>query len=120
MRPTSVIVQFQSSSGEATGPQIEVPFGTTRDQLEEILNTLLASGDDKKPFSFYIAEAEIVDELGGAIVSQVHAGGLRLTAMTLTVWLRACFPAERVHGGRAARRVPTTGCVSGVASHTVQ
>jgi hypothetical protein len=71
VHPSSVIMQFRSVTGEDTGPQIEVPFGTTRDQLEQILNSVLSS-DEKKPFSFYISETEIMDSLGSTMLAQVH------------------------------------------------
>lgn len=71
--PSSVIVQFQATSGETTGPQIEVPFETTREQLEQILNSVLGSGEERKPYSFFVSEAEIVDSLGSIILAQVRA-----------------------------------------------
>jgi hypothetical protein len=74
--PSSIIVQFQATTGEVTGPQIEVPFGTTRDQLEQILNSVLGSVDDKKPFSFFVSDSEIVDSLGSVVLSQVRPHGL--------------------------------------------
>lgn len=62
----SVIAQFETSTGERSGPQLDVPLGTTSAQLQLIINSLLAN-EDQVPYSFYVAEQEIAASLGQAI-----------------------------------------------------
>lgn len=62
----SVIAQFETSTGERSGPQLDVPLGTTSAQLQLIINSLLAN-EDQVPYSFYVAEQEISASLGQAI-----------------------------------------------------
>jgi hypothetical protein len=38
---SSIIAQFRSDEGELTGPEVELPVGTTTVQLEQIINHLL-------------------------------------------------------------------------------
>ena len=80
--PSSLIIQFQSTTKETTGPQVEVPFGTTTDQLEQILNSLLTSDGERKPYSFYVNDKEIVDSVGASVTSEVR--GCRRVALPTT------------------------------------
>jgi hypothetical protein len=36
-----VVAQFQTDTGETTGPQLDLPIGTTTSQLEILINHLL-------------------------------------------------------------------------------
>ena len=62
----AVIAQFETSTGERSGPQLDVPLDTSPAQLQLIINSLLAN-DDKVPYSFYVAEAEVTANLSAAI-----------------------------------------------------
>ena len=43
--PSSVVARFCSAEGERTGPQVEVPVGTSNKQLEVLVNSLLENED---------------------------------------------------------------------------
>lgn len=60
---TNVIIQFQSPDGESTGPQLDVPYTVTPQQLETLLNGLLHQ-EEKLPYSFFIEDQELSAELG--------------------------------------------------------
>lgn len=45
--PASVVVQFQSSAGEVTGPQIDLPTDSTPAQLELLINELRTQNEGK-------------------------------------------------------------------------
>ena len=45
--PASVVVQFKSSAGEVTGPQIDLPTDSTAAQLELLINELRQQGERK-------------------------------------------------------------------------
>lgn len=62
----AVIAQFETSTGERSGPQLDVPLDTTPAQLQLIINSLLAN-EDKVPYSFYVSEQEVASSLGSAI-----------------------------------------------------
>ena len=62
----SIIAQFESAEGESSGPQLDVPSDTTKEQLEVILNQLLEN-DDPVPYSFNIGEHSVDKDLSTAI-----------------------------------------------------
>ncbi|GFR44734.1 hypothetical protein Agub_g6062 [Astrephomene gubernaculifera] len=64
----SIIIQFQSSTGDDTGPQLDIPHNVTPAQLEVLLNGLL-NNEEKLPYSFYIEEQELLGELGGHLAA---------------------------------------------------
>lgn len=72
----NIIAQLEDSEGNPTGPQLDLPHDADPKQLEELLNTLLEN-EDKVPFAFYAADAEVIGQLGdhlrkrGASVEQV-------------------------------------------------
>lgn len=62
--------------GETTGPQVEVPLGTTRAQLEALLRELAtAEGGDQaaavrdQTFAFYVDDFEVQQSLADAVTS---------------------------------------------------
>ena len=70
--PASVVVQFQSTQGESTGPQVDLPTDSTPAQLELLINELRrAQGQDgedalavgKVPYSCYVNDVEVTDSL---------------------------------------------------------
>jgi len=65
----NVIIQFQSATGEDTGPQLDLPSNVTPAQLETLLNGLL-NHEEKLPYSFYIEEQELAGELGEHLAKQ--------------------------------------------------
>ncbi|KAK9812657.1 hypothetical protein WJX72_001417 [[Myrmecia] bisecta] len=68
--PSNIIVQFQSETGDTTGPQLDLPHDATPAQLEMLLNGLLQN-DDKLPYSFFINDQELADELGGHLLKHL-------------------------------------------------
>ncbi len=46
-----------------TGPQLDVPHDVTPKQLETLLNGLLKQ-EEKLPYSFFVNEQQISEELG--------------------------------------------------------
>eukprot|EP00611_Tribonema_gayanum_P006036 TRINITY_DN152_c0_g1_i1.p1 TRINITY_DN152_c0_g1~~TRINITY_DN152_c0_g1_i1.p1 ORF type:complete len:520 (-),score=86.80 TRINITY_DN152_c0_g1_i1:136-1695(-) len=62
----SMIVQFTSMEGEGKGPQIDIPLGSTVEQMEQVVNKLLGNTEDM-PYCFYIGDTEVTDSLGGTV-----------------------------------------------------
>ncbi|GKT34567.1 Notchless protein homolog 1 [Aduncisulcus paluster] len=58
----SYIVQFKSIDGEIIGDEIDCPVSTTPDQLTTLINHLLEN-EDPLPYSFFIDDVEIVNQL---------------------------------------------------------
>ena len=73
-----VIVQLLSESGEAAGPQLDLPQSATPEQLDVLLNKLLGN-EDRVPYAFFLegaagaygssssAPIELAGELGAAL-----------------------------------------------------
>ncbi|KAI8474530.1 MAG: putative Notchless [Monoraphidium minutum] len=83
----NVIIQFHTSDGETTGPQLDVPQGVTPAQLEALLNGLLRN-DEKQPYSFYLDELELSGELGAHLLK---AGVSVERALRITYLPQAVF-----------------------------
>ncbi|XP_045597662.1 notchless protein homolog 1 isoform X1 [Procambarus clarkii] len=64
----NTLAQFQSESGEAAGPPIELPLALARDKLQQILNVLL-NQNESIPYSFFVNEKEVTTSLNGVIDS---------------------------------------------------
>lgn len=64
----NVLAQFQSESGEAAGPPVELPLNLPREKLQQILNALLQQ-EDETPYSFFVNEKEITSTLRAALDS---------------------------------------------------
>lgn len=61
-----VIVQFRSVDGEETGPQLEIPYDISTEQLAELVNRLLGA-DEPTPYSFFVDDEEVVGRLQEAL-----------------------------------------------------
>ena len=59
----NIIAQLEDAEGNPAGPQLDLPHDADPKQLEEVLNALLQN-EDKVPFAFYAADAEITGTLG--------------------------------------------------------
>ena len=59
----NIIAQLEDVEGNPTGPQLDLPHDADPKQLEELLNALLEN-EDKVPFAFYAADAEVIGQLG--------------------------------------------------------
>ena len=49
------------------GPQLDLPHDVTPAQLETLLNGLLAS-EERLPYSFFVNDAELAEELGAHLL----------------------------------------------------
>ena len=92
---SNIVVQFQSDSGDivgaervatglggtisasltpiirpssAAGPQLDLPQGTSPDQLETLLNGLLDHDSQRLPYLFYVNDRPLSDSLGKHLV----------------------------------------------------
>ncbi|GLC40463.1 hypothetical protein PLESTB_001572700 [Pleodorina starrii] len=99
----SVIVQFQSSNGDDTGPQLDIPHNVTPMQLEVLLNGLL-NNDEKLPYSFYIEEQELLGELG------THLGAHKISVEKA---LRIVYQPQAVFRVR-----PVARCTASIPGHS--
>lgn len=65
--PQSVVVQFMSTEGEATGPQIDLPTDSTIQQMEDLLNQLRGASDVKVSLPFHYIPYECKGTGGGGL-----------------------------------------------------
>eukprot|EP00435_Cladocopium_sp_Y103_P035934 s2518_g9.t1 len=66
------LVQFVDPDGKIAGPQLDVPLGTSKEQLGTLLNQLLENAEEM-PYSFHLEETEITSNLAasfGKLASQ--------------------------------------------------
>ena len=83
----SLIAQFETAEGEKTGPNLDVPVGTTCAQLGLILNELLQHGDGEHvPYSFYVDEDELTGTLGDATAGKSTERALRVVYVPQAVF----------------------------------
>ena len=80
----SVIAQFETQEGERTGPQLDVPLGTTPAELAVIVNELLRN-DEAVPYAFYVAEEEVSSSLAAAIGGASTEQAVRVVYVPPTV-----------------------------------
>lgn len=67
---TKVIIQLTASdTGEATGPQLELPVDTSPKQLRQLINELLQN-DESLRYAFFVKEDEIVETLSETLTKQ--------------------------------------------------
>ena len=72
------------------GPQLDLPHDATPKQLETLLNGLLAHGQDERlPYSFFVQEQQLAEELGAHLLRhKARAGHCRAALQWL--WQRTC------------------------------
>jgi ribosome assembly protein 4 len=99
----TVIVQFASREGDMAGPQLELPYTASTQQMESLLNELL-SNQEKTPYSFYLNEDEIMSSLRETITAQ---GTSTENALTIIYQPQAIF-----------RVRPVTRCMSDLPGHS--
>lgn len=99
------MIQFVDPEGKASGPVVDVPLGTTREQLGSLLNKLLEN-EEELPYSFHLeGEAEIASSLGATFGQLAKVSAERVLAVTY-------YPL-------AVFRVrPITRCTSSLTGHT--
>ncbi|KAJ3191243.1 hypothetical protein HK101_007935 [Irineochytrium annulatum] len=91
----TVIAQFRSADDteDATGPSINLPAGTTQEQLRMLINQLL-SNEDPMPYSFFVDETEIVDSIHADII--VGKGVSTERVLTIVYQPQAVFKVKSV------------------------
>mmetsp|Transcript_71499 Transcript_71499/g.232355 ORF Transcript_71499/g.232355 Transcript_71499/m.232355 type:complete len:518 (-) Transcript_71499:123-1676(-) len=100
------LVQFVDPDGNRAGPELDVPLGSSKDQLCTLLNQLLENGEDL-PYSFHLEDTEIVSSLASSFGKL--AGGKMSTerVLQITYYPLAVF-----------RVRPVTRCTSSLNGHT--
>jgi len=97
------LVQFVDPDGKIAGPQLDVPLGTSKEQLGTLLNQLLENTEEM-PYSFHLEETEITSNLAasfGKLASQSTERVLNITYYPLAVF----------------RVRPVTRCTSSLSGH---
>jgi ribosome assembly protein 4 len=98
------VVQFQAMGEESPrGPALDLPLDTTPEQLELLVNQLLAL-DESSPFTFYLKEEEILGSLRDALT---RAGASPEVTQTIRYQPLAVF-----------RVMPVTRCTDSMSGHT--
>ena len=82
----SLIAQFETSEGERSGPQLDVPLETTAAQLQIILNQLLGQDQEPVPYSFYVSDSEVTGALGDALGTASTEQALRIVYVPQAVF----------------------------------
>jgi len=60
-----VIIQFHDPEGNAYGDQLDVPFGTSKEELATLINKLLEN-PETNPYSFHVGDHEVKNNLAEA------------------------------------------------------
>jgi len=100
------LVQFVDPDGNRAGPELDVPLGSSKEQLTTLLNQLLEN-DEEMPYSFHLEDTEIVSSLASSFGKL--AGGKKSTerVLEITYYPLAVF-----------RVRPVTRCTSSLSGHT--
>ncbi|KAJ3400980.1 hypothetical protein HDV05_000732, partial [Chytridiales sp. JEL 0842] len=101
---STVIAQFKSPEGEISGPTLNLPAGTTPEQLQLLLNQLLAN-DDPVPYLFFVDDTEISTTIHENIL--VDLGKSKEEILTISYQPQAVFKVRAV-----------TRCTSSMTGHT--
>jgi ribosome assembly protein 4 len=100
-----VMVRFIDPEGKEAGDELDVPLGTTKEQLGQLLNKLLEN-EEELPYSFHLEEeAEIVSNIAasfGKLAKQSAERTLKIVYYPLAVF----------------RVRPVTRCTSSLSAHT--
>merc|ERR1719311_1205191 len=76
------VVQFVDPDGNRAGPELDVPLGTTKEQLGTLLNKLLEN-EEEMPYSFHLEEeAEIVSNLAASFGKLSKQSAERVLSIT--------------------------------------
>lgn len=102
-QPANVIIQFQSDVGETVGPQLDVPHDVTPKQLETLLNGLIKQ-EEKLPYSFFVNEQQISEELGTHLLKN---------KVSVETALRVVYQPQAVFRVR-----PVSRCTASMPGHT--
>lgn len=100
------LVQFVDPDGKQAGPELDVPLGSTKEQLVTLLNKLLEN-DEELPYSFHLEDSEIVSTLAASF-SKLAAGKMsNERVLSIVYYPLAVFRVRAV-----------TRCTSSLSGHT--
>lgn len=101
------LVRFVDPEGKQAGPELDVPLGTTKEQLSELLNKLLENSEDL-PYSFHLEDTtEIVNSLAASFGQLASGQQSTERVLKITYYPLAVF-----------RVRPVTRCTSSLNGHT--
>lgn len=99
------LVQFVDPEGNKSGPELDVPLGSSREQLGTLLNKLLENTEEL-PYSFHLEDTEIVTNLASSF-GKLQAGKQSTErVLSITYYPLAVF-----------RVRPVTRCTSSLTGH---
>jgi len=100
------LVQFVDPEGKQAGPELDVPLGTTKEQLGTLLNKLLENTEEL-PYSFHLEENEIVSSLASSFGKLAAGQQTTERVLKVTYYPLAVFKVR-----------PVTRCTSSFSGHT--
>eukprot|EP00927_Polykrikos_kofoidii_P073918 TRINITY_DN69933_c0_g1_i1.p1 TRINITY_DN69933_c0_g1~~TRINITY_DN69933_c0_g1_i1.p1 ORF type:complete len:508 (+),score=48.72 TRINITY_DN69933_c0_g1_i1:113-1636(+) len=100
------LVQFVDPEGTQAGPELDVPLGTSKEQLASLLNKLLEN-DEELPYSFHVEDTEIVSTLAASFGKLASGQQSTERVLRITYYPLAVFKVR-----------PVTRCTSSLSGHT--
>jgi ribosome assembly protein 4 len=101
-----VLIQFRDADGIQAGPELDVPLGTSREQLGTLLNQLLEN-EEENPYSFHLDDTEIVSTVASAFGKLPAKLQSTERVLSITYYPLAVFKVR-----------PVTRCTSSLSGHT--
>mmetsp|Transcript_24754 Transcript_24754/g.44080 ORF Transcript_24754/g.44080 Transcript_24754/m.44080 type:complete len:514 (+) Transcript_24754:45-1586(+) len=99
------LIQFVDPEGKQAGPELDVPLGTSKEQLTTLLNQLLKN-DEELPYSFHLEEHEVVSNLASSFGKLAAPNQSTERVLSVTYYPLAVF-----------RVRPVTRCTSSLSGH---
>jgi len=100
------VIKFVDPDGKQAGDELDIPLGTSKEQLTQLLNKLLENAEEM-PYSFHLEDSEITTSLAASFGKL--AAGQQSTERTLEV---KYYPLS------VFRVRPVTRCTSSLTGHT--
>lgn len=100
------LIQFKDPDGNQAGPELDVPLGTSREQLCTLLNQLLEN-EEENPYSFHLDDNEIVSTLASTFGKLPAKQQSTERVLSVTYYPLALFKVR-----------PVTRCTSSLSGHT--
>jgi len=99
-----ILIQFSDPDGNRSGSELDIPLGTSREQLGQLLNKILEN-EEENPYSFHVEDSEILSNLADAFGKLANASTERV--LSVTYYPLAVFKVRAV-----------TRCTSSLQGHT--
>lgn len=100
------LVQFVDPDGGQAGPELNVPLGSSKEQLGTLLNQLLENKEEL-PYSFHLEDTEVVSTLAASFGKLAAGHKSTERVLSITYYPLAVF-----------RVRPVTRCTSSLSGHT--